>query len=221
MGKFAFDIAAAEAVAAHQRDIEAQKATRQEVTEEINTSKVRQYAEMMAGLKDAPRQKGQLTRPARKSVEDGMDAAGGLDISKGQGKRLYDGAVALTNPKVYKDVFGEDVPSQATASYFESRLVEKGLNTEQKITKAAFPAQSGDEIDAIVRKVVGGYTYRKEDDGTRVPNNWRAGALIEQYDEVIKRLQDAKRISDAVQAEVERVGKDNLDIDKMLAELDG
>jgi len=218
--KFQFDIAAAEAVAAKEVEIKGHKETRSEVTEEINTAKVSQYAQMMAGLRDAPRQKGQLTRPARKSVEDAMDAAGGVDISKGTGKRLYDGAVAMTNPKVYKAALGEDMPTQATAGYFEARLIEAGLTTESKITAAAFPAQSEDAIDQIVRKVVGGYTYRKNDDGTRVPNNWRAGALLDEYDEVIKRLQDAKRISDAVQAEVERVGKDNFDMDAMLASLE-
>lgn len=220
--KFTFDTTAASAIAEEQIAINADMARKKEVSAEtkeaIDGAKVRQYANMMAALKDAPRSKGQLTRPARSAVEDGMTAVD-IDISKGQGKRLYDGSVALTNKAVYKRIFGDEMPTQGTASFFEARLIEQGLDNERKITAAAFPAQSGDDIDAIVRKVVGGYTYAKDENGERKINNWRAGKLVDQFDEVIEALHNAKRISDAVKATAEEVGKENIDISRILTDL--
>lgn len=226
MANFTFDITAAQNIADEEKIVTENKASKKEASEAaneaINGAKVRQYAEMMGALKDAPKSKGQLSRANRARVEDAMTAVG-IDINKGTGKRLYDGGVGLTVPANYKRIFGEDfadIPTQAGAAYFESRIIEAGLDTERKIIEAVFPAQSSDDIDKIVRKVVGGYTYAKDENGERQINNWRAGKLIDQYDEVMTALQNAKRISDAVQEAAVEKGKENIDIAKILEDLD-
>ena len=209
MTQFNFDITAANTVADEQKDIDAKtdhkKTVSAEVNEAVNGAKVRQHANMMAALKDAPKTRGQLSRSNRAKVEDAMSTVG-MDINKGYAKHLYDNSVALTTPATYKDIFGEDMPSQATASYFEARLIEQNMNSQKAIEARVFPAKSDDDIDKIVRKVVGGFTYAKDENGQRQRNNWRAGKLLDQYDEVITALQNAKRISDAVAEVADMLG---------------
>lgn len=212
---FRMNAAALSTIGALEKDVNQHKGERSKALETINAAKVTQYATLSAEIWSLPLQKGKLSRKNRDVVAAQLAAEAGIDINKGSGKRLYDGAVAIS--KFRKKL---DMPTQATAEAIEAQLIRCEMTSEAKIRAELFPSASNDPVKQVVRQFVGAITWSnaKSDSEEPVPNGWKPGTLAERLQELRNELAEAEIIAQKIAENAQKAEEERIAVAELLAD---
>lgn len=215
MPKFAMNQNALSTLAALEAAIREAAESRKADGEKINSAKVTQYATLAAEIWSLPLSKGKLSRANREIVAAALAAEAGIDIDKGTGKRLYDGAVALSAQRKRLEM-----PTQATADVIEAEMRKRGMTSERAIRRELFPSGETDAVALVVKRFVGTPTYAKGEDGERVVNGWRTGGEFDRLAELRDALDEAERIARAVAENAAKADAERQAVADVLAAFD-
>ena len=161
----------------------------------MKADKMRAYAKLAANIWSVSLVKGNMPKTVRVRFAEALRSRGG--ISDAMIERYTKNVAGIS--RMRKEW---DIPSQATADLILGTLLQRGIDSENALTKAlAGDAETDSHIENVVKQFVGSFSYRKDEDGSRVPGIWKPGKYANDFGDLIEALNEARKIFEAAQNE--------------------
>jgi len=172
------------------KDVAAQNKER---NEDLADRKITAYSNLIADLKDIRLQKGNLPGSVRDKVWEGLTVSAGLSTSVA--KKYMETSI--------KAIRMFDFPSQGGAAAVKQELLSQGLDSESKLRKRVSGEDKLTPEQQVAKDFVGGWTYKKNDEGESEPSMWKWGKNVDPadpfaaMDRAIEAMQEMRRIAEA------------------------
>jgi len=190
-------------------------AENKERNEDLADRKITGYSNLIADIKDVRLQKGNLPKTVRDKVWDGLTVEAGLSTSVA--KKYMETSV--------KAVRMFDFPSQGGAAAVKSELLAQGLDSEAKLRKRVSGEDKLTPEQQVAKDFVGGWTYKKNDEGESEPSMWKWGKHVDPadpfaaMDRAIEALQAQRLIAEAALAAAQEAETERATYEQVMAAL--
>ena len=202
-------------VSANETTLAGLKGDAKQVTEQVNTTKLASYAELISAISSVTLTKGNLPRTISKTVRHDLTTDGGCRDAVA--KKYIENSVAAKR----KFGFGDNTTPTAVLAVFS----DQGITSEAKLAKAVSGEDNKSAALILAEKVIGKWSNKKDDNGNVVQGDkWKDGLddkeLAVFFDEL--RKLEAERTeyhanADAAKEAGKAVEKDNDTVNDVVA----